>query len=205
MTITFPLDPPAAPTPTEMKVTIREVVAQSRSPFSYKRQVQEHQGGHWEMSFDLPPLTEAEWREWTGWLAALRGVRGTFLWGDPARTSPQGAGGGTPVVNGAAQTGLVLATDGWPVSTLVLKRGDYFQLGNGSATRLHMVTADATTDSGGAVDLDIWPRLRESPADGALLTIDNPVGQWQLATNQNAWRHIEARQVNLSLDFKEAI
>jgi hypothetical protein len=203
--IQFPLTPPAEPAPAAMTIRARETVAQSRSPFSGKRQVYEHQGGMWQMEFTLPILTEAEWREWSAFLVALRGVRGTFLMGDPVRSAPQGAGGGAPVVDGAGQTGLTLATRGWPASTLVLKAGDYIQLGSASATHLHMLTADATSDAAGLVTLDLWPRLRTTPADGGLIVVSNTVGQWHLATNLNGWDYRPARLSEMSFKCVEAL
>jgi hypothetical protein len=46
-----------------------------------------------------------------------------------SRRTLLGAGGGTPLVNGASQVGTSLVTDGWPNNTLVLKAGDLIKLG----------------------------------------------------------------------------
>ncbi len=83
----------------------------------------------------------------------------------------QGAGGGTPRVNGGSQTGLTLATDGWPGSTTVLKAGDRI----GVANQAFEIAEDATTSAGGAVTLQLSNNIRTAPADNALLEIDQPV------------------------------
>lgn len=205
MTVTYPLTPPASPAPVRAHVEPVETVAQSRSPFSFRRQYQIHQGGHWKLSIELPVLVEAEWREWTAFITALQGVAGTFLYGDPLRAVAKGAASGSPAVSGAGNAGLVLPTAGWTASTLVLKAGDMIQLGTGADAHLHMITQDATSDGTGAASLDIWPRLRTSPADGQLIIVDSPVGVWQLAANANGWDYEAPRHGRLSINCIEAL
>ncbi|MCD1644155.1 P22 phage major capsid protein family protein [Aurantimonas coralicida] len=104
-----------------------------------------------------------------------------------------GAHGGTPLVNGASQTGASLATDGWTNSTTgVLKEGDVFTIAgvfrvhpetkvSTGALQQFVVTADA--DSGattGPATLSISPSIvvtgarqnvTASPADNAAITV----------------------------------
>lgn len=92
------------------------------------------------------------------------------------------------LVNGADQTGATLAIDGLQASKAdVFKAGDYFQIGTGSSSRLHMVTADADSNGSGEATLDIWPPLRASPADNAALTITSPKGVFRLTGDVNGW------------------
>lgn len=116
-------------------------------------------------------------------------------------THTVGAHGGTPLVNGAAQnvtyatskdTGTQsLITDGWTVSTLVLKAGDVFTLAGvydvnpvTKATLPHLkqfvVTADGTSSGTGTLTLTIAPAIITSgahqtcsaaPADNAAITV----------------------------------
>jgi len=82
-----------------------------------------------------------------------------------------GAGGGTPLVNGASQTGSSLDTDGWPASTSgVLKAGDIIKVAG--IPYILDVTADADSDSGGNATLSISPPIFSggSPADDAVIT-----------------------------------
>lgn len=91
-----------------------------------------------------------------------------------------GVQGGTPTVNGANQTGSALITQAWSNSiTNVLKKGDIFTIGAGatgvfavnpqnyrSTTQLQqfVVTADASSDGGGASTLSIYPPIITSGA-----------------------------------------
>jgi len=82
-----------------------------------------------------------------------------------------GAGGGTPLVNGASQTGSNLVTDGWPVSTAVLLAGDVIGV-VGLNHRLD-VTADVTSSGTGTATIPINPPILAggSPANNASISI----------------------------------
>jgi hypothetical protein len=81
---------------------------------------------------------------------------------------------GTPIVQGASQTGSSLVTDGWPVSATVMQAGDFFSLGSGADIRLYQVSADAVSNGSGVATLTFHPPLRSSPADDAALNVTNP-------------------------------
>ncbi len=76
-----------------------------------------------------------------------------------------GAGGGTPLVNGATQTGATIITDGWPNSTLVLKAGDLVTFATGP-TLVYDVTADGTSDGSGNLTLSISPNIFSGGSPG---------------------------------------
>jgi hypothetical protein len=91
------------------------------------------------------------------------------------RTHTRGALGGTPLVNGASQTGATLATDGWTASTAVLNKGDVFTLTSVYAInpksrvstgqlQQFTVTADSTSDASGELDIPISPSIITSGA-----------------------------------------
>ena len=83
-----------------------------------------------------------------------------------------GAGGGSPLVKGASQSGTSLITDGWTASrTGVMKAGDCFTIAGVDV--LFRVTADANSDGSGDSTLSILPPIvaGSSPADNAALTI----------------------------------
>jgi hypothetical protein len=91
---------------------------------------------------------------------------------------------GTPVINGASQTGSELITDGWTADTTgILKAGDYIQLGTGSTARLYKVLDDVDSDGSGNATFDIWPNLRSSPDDNATITVSNCKSVFRLTTN----------------------
>ena len=56
----------------------------------------------------------------------------------------------------------------------VLYVGEFFSLGDGSATRLYQLTADVVPDNNGVAFLDFVPRLRSSPVPDAPLQVRHP-------------------------------
>lgn len=114
--------------------------------------------------------------------------------------------GGGVVVDGASQTGRTLAVRGLrPEQTAVFKAGDWIQLGSGSSTHLHKIVQDTDSDVNGAADLEITPRLRTSPADGAAVTYTSPLGQWRLASNETEWDIDLAKIYGLRFSAVEAL
>jgi hypothetical protein len=183
MTISYPLNFPAQCV-RGITIRARTVVGMSTSPFTGQQQVYKHQGQWWEAEMTFPPMKRADAEQVAAFLLKLNGRFGTFLMGDPANTQPRGAASGTPLVNGAAQTGNQLITDGWtPSITGILRAGDWVQLGTGATSRLYKVLDDVNSDSGGNATLTLFPNLRSSPADNATLTVNNPKGVWRLAAN----------------------
>lgn len=186
MAITYPL---ALPSLRFARVTLRAVsgVAVSESPFTGAQQVYAQPRELWAADLSLPPMDRADAEAWVAWFLALNGREGTFLLGDPRNVSPRGTwAGSSPLVNGAGQTGKTLAIDGLSAGATV-KAGDWFQLGSGASSRLHKVAQDATANGAGQVTLDLWPRLRASPADNAALTLASPQGVFRLSANDTAW------------------
>lgn len=206
MTISYPLSLPTTPYPARVTVRARSVVGVSESPFSYSQQVQRHTGERWEADVQLPPMRQAVAETWVAWLLSLGGRYGTFNMGDPAHLTYRGAGGGTPLVNGASQTGGTLAVDGCPTTTTGwLLPGDVIQLGSGSTARLHKVLTRADTNGSGEVTLDIWPRLRSSPANNAAVTITGCLGLWRLASNEAGWDIGAAKVYGISFAAIESL
>lgn len=204
MAISYPLALPQTRTELAISLRMRDAIAVSESPFAASDEVQEWPRDQWRASVELRPFTEPDARLWIGWLASLRGRRGTFLMGDPLRRSPRGIGTGTPLVMGAGQTGLTLITDGWTISqTGILKAGDYIQLGSAGSATLHMVVADADSNFSGQATLEIWPRLRTTPSDNAAITVTNPVGRWRLASNERGWDVRSAQIYGIRFDCVE--
>lgn len=87
---------------------------------------------------------------------------------------PNGAGGGTPLVAGASQTGTSIDVDGFPTSTTdVVRAGDVVRFAG--LDGVYRITADASSDGAGAATLSIIPTIPAggSPADNAALTLSS--------------------------------
>ena len=81
-----------------------------------------------------------------------------------------GAGGGTPLVDGSSQAGTSLNTDGWSASvTGVMKAGDCFTIYN--TLVLFRAVSDVNSDGAGDATITIEPPITLSPVDGGALTI----------------------------------
>jgi len=206
MAIIYPL---SLPTHTGLSsVNLRAVTqtAMSMSPFTYKQQIHNHSGQRWEVEVTLPPMQRADAEQWLAWLLSLNGMEGTFLMGDPLGATARGSLGGTPVVNGANQTGQSLTIDGCtPSVTGWLKAGDYIQLGSDSTSTLHKVLVDVNTDTGGAADIDIFPAMRTAPEDGSTVTVSNCVGRFRLNSGQQDWSIDTASIYGITFGGLEAI
>lgn len=209
MSITYPLTFPTHTGVASMTWTKRETVAVSESPFTYSRQVVRHAGQRWEGTITLPPMKRADAEIWNSFFLKLNGQFGTFLMSDPAGATAQGSAStaaGTPVVNGASQTGNSLNIDGLPTSeTDYLKAGDYIQLGSGSSSRLYKVLDDVDTNASGQASLTIWPDLRSSPTDGASVVVNNAKGLFRLANNEYDFNVNNVSFYGISFAFVEAI
>ncbi|MEM1149069.1 MAG: P22 phage major capsid protein family protein [Pseudomonadota bacterium] len=103
-----------------------------------------------------------------------------------------GAHGGTPLIQGANQSGASLTTDGWSSSTQVLNQGDIFTIAGvyevnpqtyESTGRLQRFTATAnvTSNGGGVATIPISPEIN----DGTNTTLDGQGSNVSLTAYQN--------------------
>lgn len=164
------------------------------SPLTGATQRLELAGARWVATYTLTPYLQSETKldEIKAFLLNLRGGGNTFYGYDPDRRTPKGAATGTPLINGAYQSGGQINTDGWTGSvTGILKTGDYIQIGN----ELKMVTADANSDSGGNAVVYFQPILRDMPADNAVITVTNPVCIMRLIDDDQAGWDSDANKV----------
>jgi hypothetical protein len=206
MTITYPLTLPSHTGIRGIELRATNAVAYSRSPFTFAGQAFAYPGQMWQADVTLPPMKRADAEQWIAWLVSLRGQLGTFLLGDPLGQTARGVATGTPLVNGADQTGGSLVIDGATNSvTGWLKAGDYIQLGSNGSSRLHKVLTDANSDGSGNVTLDIWPSIRTAPADNAAVVVSNTVGLWRLSGNESSWSINEASIYGISFSAMEAV
>lgn len=99
-------------------------------------------------------------------------------------TQQTGSYGGTPLTNGAGQTGSVLVTNGWtPSITNLLNVGDIFTIAGVNAVnpeslsstgslRNFVVTATASSNSGGSSSISIYPPITPATGNSAYATTD---------------------------------
>lgn len=186
MAISYPLAFPTSFGASEFNIDLVRAVAVSESPFSFAQQVQEHPGEAWEITFNLTLLNREQAEEYNAFLLSLAGRVGTFTMAIPGSETPRGVATGTPLVNGAGQTGRTLNVDGFtPGVTGILKAGDWIQLGTGSSTRLHKVLSDVDSNGSGQASIDIAPKVVIAPNDNDSVIVTNAKGLFRLKSNSN--------------------
>ena len=191
--MTFPLDLPEGADLRELRLAERFVQAVSENPFSLVEDVFDWPGQRWEAELVLRPLQRDGMAAWSVWFSKLGGRAGSFLLGDPLRSTPRGTPAGTPLIKTAGQTGTALVTDGWtPEAAGVLKADDRIQIGAGLGARLHKVLEDVSADANGEATLSLWPAIFFPHDADTPITTTNARGLFRLA--QSSLDQVERRR-----------
>lgn len=141
-------------------------------------------GSRWSATYSLPAMHRSQAAGWQAFFLLLEGQSNTFNAYDPDKIKPRGNAGGTPLVNGGAQTGSTLTIDGCTASAIFLKAGDMFSVNS----ELKMITSDTIADGSGNATLNFKPALRSSPADNSAITTSRPTCTMILSDDmQAAW------------------
>lgn len=137
----------------------------------------------WMAAMVFNDLTRSEAFDLEAFLVECNGQAGRFYLWNMARETARGMATGTPVVDGAANYGGLLATRDWtPNVNGILKRGDYFSVGD----ELKMLRADANADAYGRATLLLGPNLRNVPTDGTAIVTASPKGIFRLSDDNQA-------------------
>ena len=154
-------------------VTLRSVQPTRVSvSHSLKRQARSSNAQRWALSFGYQVMSRALLAPLYAFLLGQRGQADTFTTVLPGHTAPQGSWTGTPVVNGASQTGSSINVSGFTASqTGIAKAGDLLKFAG--HTKVYMVTADANSSVSGTATLSIQPALMQSPATNEAITSSN--------------------------------
>ena len=139
----------------------------SRS-ISGRRQARQTHGQYFKMTASFPPMTRAQFAPIHAFVLKQRGQFESFQVVPPVVNAGLGSPAGTPLVNGASQTGRSVVTDGWNASITIFKAGDYLKFANHD--KVYSVTADATSNGSGQSTITIEPALITSPANDSAIT-----------------------------------
>lgn len=204
MAITYPLDLPTTFGASDFIIDLVKAVSVSESPFDFAQQTQEHQGEAWDINFSIRLLNRAQAEEYNAFVLKLAGRVGTFTMAVPGSETPRGAATGTPLVDGASQTGRELNIKGMTINiTGIFLAGDYIQLGTGSSTRLYKVLDDANTDGLGKVMVNVAPKIVDAPGDGDTVIVTNAKGLFRLKRNTNPVNISPPNQHSISFTARE--
>lgn len=168
------------------------------SPFTAKTQTVRWVGSAWKCTIAMPSLDELEAIAMEALIFELDGMAGRVKLWDFGRTP--NVVRGTPRVNGANQKGVTINTDGWTPSVKVLKKGDYFNVGD----ELKYCLADVTSNASGQASVKFAPQLRASPADNLVLEVAKPYAIFRLVDDENGVDRKPAFDNNFTLEFIEA-
>jgi len=167
-TLTFPT---LSRQPSSIMMLLRPNTMVFESPLNGAVQTTDLPGARWICEITYDNLFKADRLLMQAFLAQLRGRAGrVYLW-DMSHPIPAGSATGSPLVNGASQTGATLITDGWTAGqSPIIKAGDLFAV-NGELKR---IVSDANSNGSGQATLTFEPPLRASPVDNAVITVDKP-------------------------------
>jgi len=147
----------------------------------------------WSANYVFSNMRGDERGNLLGTIASLRGQDNRLrvsVFDNPKR----GAYGGTPLVDGASQTGFSLNVKAASINvTNWIRKGDYFSVLVGTEHELKMATTDANSDGTGLVVIDFVPKLRFSPADDAAIFVEDgvlskPQGIFLLENAESTWQ-----------------
>ena len=164
MSGTFPTSPaPAAVTIRSLQPTLVSVA------HSLQRQARSRGGQRWGFKLAWPNMRRADFAPLLAFALAQRGQFETFTLALPNLSTPLGTWAGTPVVDGAGQSGRSVNLRGFTAGATV-KAGDFVKFFGHD--KVYMATADAMAGGPGTIALAIEPALLAAPADGAAVTAD---------------------------------
>lgn len=192
--------------PSEASERLIGLTQTHESPFDGTMQTLELPGARWEFTVTWQTLSPDDRRELAAFLARLRGRAGRFTYG-PFWSPRRATGGGTPVINGAGQSGVTLNTGGWVAGAQAMRAGDWFSYADTAGRqRLHQVVADATADGAGVAALIISPPIRRAGANGAALQIATPIGTFMLPQDEAPGMNIRAPSLGqVTITMREAL
>lgn len=197
---------PAIRRPSEASERLLGLTQTHESPFDGTMQTLEMPGARWEFTITWQTLSSDDRREMAAFLARLRGRAGRFTYG-PFWSPRRATGGGTPVINGAGQSGEVLSTTGWAANAQVMRAGDWLSyVDTAGRRRLHQVVADATANASGVAALTISPPIRRAGADLAAVEIAAPIGTFMLPQDEAPGLNIRAPSLGqVTITMREAL
>lgn len=199
MAISYPVSLPTHTGIAQIELRAVNAVAYSQSPFTFAGQAHAYQGQMWQADVTLPPMKTADAEQWLGFLLSLRGQFGTFLLGDPLRTSLRGTATSCSITGSSGDNTVSAVVPNGET----LLAGDYIQLGGGQSATLHKVLVDYT-GSGSATNLEIWPAIRTDHTASSA-TLSNAKGKFRLSSNEQAWSINEASIYGITFGAMEAI
>lgn len=160
---------PSSPQP--RSVTPRLITARNELTPAFGGTVQRlnRKGSRYALAVELPPMKYVDALAWDDLMAEVD----TVLMGVPQPGLVIGAPG-TPLVNGAGQSGSSLTLDGL-TGGYVIRKGQWLSVVISGRRFLYRAASAATAAGGGAVTVALRTMLRSPPPDNAVVEIAAPM------------------------------
>ena len=167
--------------PTSQTFELATNTKRFQSPLSNSIQTISRKGSHWRTTMTFSNMMPEDRAVLMAFISKLDGQThrmrisdyGAIRYGNAV--SPE-----TPLVQGSDQTGSTLTVDGVTAAVSnYFAAGDYISFNN----ELHVVTANASSNVSGEVEVSIAPPIRKSPANNASVEYAAPFGVFMMANN----------------------
>jgi len=191
---------PDLPAPNGATPTLIDYGSMQRPGTGAAAQRLDRPGSRFRIDLQFPPMPNKE----TGMVFVSRFLRGKtqgIITDFPLLGVNQGAPG-SPVVDGAAQSGTTLNIRGLTAGYQI-KEGYWFSVSNGARSFLHNVAATVAAGSDGKAAVQITPALRFPFANGAVIKLAQPVIDGFVVGEEWGWQMDLAHHVGLAVTIEE--
>lgn len=194
----MPVELPSTPAPNSVNATLIDYGGIMRPGSGAAAQRVDRAGSRFRVDVGFPPMPANTGRVFLARLvkAKREGIKISYPLLGVSQGSP-----GSPVVNGAGQSGTTLNVRGLSGGYAV-QEGYWLSISNGTRSYLHVVTAAATA-SGGTMSISIAPALRFPFADGAAVNLTNPVIDGFVVGEEWSWALDINHHLGLSVAIEE--
>lgn len=195
----MPIELPSTPAPNSVNATLIDYGGILRPGSGAAAQRVDRAGSRFRLEVGFPPMTADTGKVFLSRLIQAKrdGIKLAYPLIGISQGSP-----GTPVVNGAGQSGTTLNVRGCTAGYSV-QEGYWLSISNGTRSYLHVVTAAATANGTGNIALTIAPALRYPFADGAAINLTAPVIDGFVVGEEWAWSLDINHHVGLSVSIEE--
>jgi hypothetical protein len=190
-------------TPQNVSMVLGGGTAVYVSPWGGSGQTVDRGGLKWKAVYSFLALRGRERADMMALVGAMQSQSNRLR--VPVFDNPRlGAYGGTPLVDGAAQTGFALNIKGCSINvTEWIAPGDYFSVIVNGEPELKQCTAAANSNGTGLATINFVPRLRASPADNAVIYVEDkvltkPTGVFLFESAENGWSSTPGNDSKLS-------
>lgn len=188
---------PTYPQPVNMTTRLVTARANLSPAFGGPARRINRMGSRHALDIEMPPQTYVDAQDWSG----IDSEDDTVLLVIPQPGLDAGAPG-TPLVNGASQSGSSIILDGL-TPYYVFRRRQWISIVTGGARYAYRVNAETIVASGGTVTLPLTTMLRVSPGNNDVVEVAEPKLEGFATVADDAWSMGPDGLVRLSFTIEE--